>query len=53
MIIIVLLTLATLAVDLVFKGIMLVANLGNLGLSLLPWALLITTALLISWLIRD
>lgn len=53
MVIIILLTLAALAVQLIFSGILLIANLGNLGLSLVPWTFLIMGAILAAWLIRD
>lgn len=53
MVIVMLLALAALAVQLVFSGIMLIANLGTLGLSLVPWTFLIMGALLAAWLIRD
>ncbi len=53
MVIIIILALAALTVDLVFSGIMAIANLVNLGLSLVPGALLIAGALLAAWVIRD
>ncbi|MEB3251671.1 MAG: hypothetical protein VKO01_05990 [Cyanobacteriota bacterium] len=53
MVVVVILTLAALTVDLLFSGIMLIADLGNLGLSLVPGALLITGLLLVAWLIHD
>lgn len=53
MVAIILLTLAVVAVQVVFSGIMLLAHLGILGLSIIPGVLLIMVSLLAAWLIRD
>ncbi len=53
MVTIILLTLAVVAVQVVFSGIMLLAHLGTLGLSIIPGVLLIMVSLLAAWLVRD